>query len=253
VARVRPGTDRELRFTQTEEPDDTDEEPDEADGPADGPLPTSLDDLTTEADPQQFDQTFIAGDAGLTIQGRFDPVAGNRQVIPRVAYVISYNLVYNAARDRWEPDEGNDTAGGEGARMVYSAGASQSIPGNTNETADFDTTTYDTRDEFDSASSAVTVAEDGLYLLLPTATLVPMEDMETVRCYAEVNGDRKTRGENEVSTPASATNAATTAGGTVAQLTAGDDVTMTITNGGAGSADVDTTPHLTAMAVLQVG
>jgi hypothetical protein len=103
VARVRPGTDRELRFTQTTEPDDPDEEPDGDDDQDAGTLPTSLDDLTTEADPQQFDTTFIAGDARLNIEGAFDPVAGSRQVIPRIAYVINYNMVWNPDRQRWEP------------------------------------------------------------------------------------------------------------------------------------------------------
>jgi hypothetical protein len=103
VARVRPGTDREFRFTQPTDPDDTDEDPDEADDPDAGTLPTSLDDLTTEADPHQFNTTFTAGDAQLNIEGAFDPVAGSRQVIPRVAYVINYNLVWNEDRQRWEP------------------------------------------------------------------------------------------------------------------------------------------------------
>jgi len=82
---------------------DTDEDDEEAD--------TSVSDLTTEADPATFDQTFTDDDAALRIEGEFEPVAGPKQVIPRVAYVLNYNLVYNEARDRWEPQKKVSNAG----------------------------------------------------------------------------------------------------------------------------------------------
>jgi len=85
---------------------DTDEDDEEAD--------TSVSDLTTEADPATFDQTFTDADADLRIEGEFEPVAGPKQVIPRVAYVLNYNLVYNEARDRWEPQKKVSNAGGGG-------------------------------------------------------------------------------------------------------------------------------------------
>jgi hypothetical protein len=71
---------------------------------------TSVSDLTSEADPNQFDQTFTDSDAALTIQGAFDPVAGPKQVIPRVAFVLNYNLIYNEERGRWEPQKKSDLA-----------------------------------------------------------------------------------------------------------------------------------------------
>jgi len=85
---------------------DTDEDDEEAD--------TSVSDLTTEADPATFDQTFTDADADLRIEGEFEPVAGPKQVIPRVAYVLNYNLVYNEARDRWEPQKKVSNTGGGG-------------------------------------------------------------------------------------------------------------------------------------------
>jgi len=77
--------------------------PAEDDEDDDEPQETSVSDLTSEADPNQFDQTFTDSDAALTIQGAFDPVAGPKQVIPRLAYVINFNMVYNPERERWEP------------------------------------------------------------------------------------------------------------------------------------------------------
>lgn len=82
---------------------------------------TSVDDLTAEADPETFDQTFQDGDANLRIEGEFEPTAGSKQVIPRIAYVLNYNLVYNEERDRWE---GQKKAGTEAdqARAVLPSG-----------------------------------------------------------------------------------------------------------------------------------
>jgi len=88
--RVRPGAGSAV----DEEPADDDEEAD-----------TSVSDLTTEADPATFDRTFTDTDADLSIEGEFEPVAGPKQVIPRVAYVLNYNLLYNENRDRWEPQK----------------------------------------------------------------------------------------------------------------------------------------------------
>lgn len=79
---------------------------------------TSIEDLTSEAQPEQFDRTFAAADADLTLQGRFDPVAGEKQVLPRVAYTINYNFIWNPDRQRWEPDTGN----GSGVVSVADSG-----------------------------------------------------------------------------------------------------------------------------------
>jgi len=71
--------------------------------------PTSIEDLTQETDPNRFDRTFLSSAADLTIEGQFDPAAGPKQVLPRLAYTINYNYVYNPKRGRWEPDEGNES------------------------------------------------------------------------------------------------------------------------------------------------
>jgi len=79
---------------------------------------TSVADLTSEADPSEFDRTFSADGAPLTIAGDFDPTAGSKQVIPRIAYTINYNFVWNPDRGRWEPDTGNSDAGGAGVSII---------------------------------------------------------------------------------------------------------------------------------------
>jgi len=105
---------------------DTDDESDESEADDDVPaqIPsTSIQDLINPADAQQFDQTFSDADANLNIEGAFDPVAGPKQVIPRVAYVLNFNLLYNEQQGRWEPQRSSDTGnsiGGFGASTALS-------------------------------------------------------------------------------------------------------------------------------------
>jgi len=105
-ARIQPG-----------ESDESDDSEADEDVPAQIPS-TSIQDLINPADAQQFDQTFSDADANLNIEGAFDPVAGPKQVIPRVAYVLNFNLLYNEQQERWEPqrsgDTGNSGSGGLG-------------------------------------------------------------------------------------------------------------------------------------------
>jgi len=104
-------TRRDVRITrdsgETREAGEGETEPEDEGAP-----PTSIEDLTQETQPERFDRTFLSSAADLTIQGEFDPAPGAKQVLPRVGYTINYNYVYNPERDRWEPDEGNGTAGG---------------------------------------------------------------------------------------------------------------------------------------------
>jgi predicted NAD/FAD-binding protein len=106
---------REVRITRDGgEPREAETEPAERDETEDGDLPpTSVEDLALETEPSRFDRTFLSSAADLTIQGAFDPAPGAKQVLPRLAYTINYNYVYNPNRGRWEPDEGKARAAGE--------------------------------------------------------------------------------------------------------------------------------------------
>jgi len=118
---------RELRTRartriQPESDDESDESDDDDDTPAQLP-PSSIQDLVNPADAEQFDQTFSDADANLNIEGAFDPVAGDKQVLPRVAYVLNFNLLYNEQQERWEPQRSGDTGnsiGGFGASTALS-------------------------------------------------------------------------------------------------------------------------------------
>jgi hypothetical protein len=75
----------------------------------DGDAPDDTDDstferLTGEADPERFDRTFLAQSDSFQIGGAVtSPAPFPLQVLPRVAYVINYNVVYDEARDKWVP------------------------------------------------------------------------------------------------------------------------------------------------------
>jgi len=133
---------RELRTRarariQPDESDESDESEADEDVPAQIPS-TSIQDLINPADAQQFDQTFSDADANLDIEGAFDPVAGPKQVIPRVAYVLNFNLLYNEQQERWEPqrsgDTGNSGAGALSGVSRITQTSSQSVPVSTSTT-----------------------------------------------------------------------------------------------------------------------
>jgi len=115
---------RTLAYLNGAASDDSDESDDDGDVPAQIP-PSSIQDLVNPADAQQFDQTFSDADANLNIEGAFDPVAGPKQVIPRVAYVLNFNLLYNEQQERWEPQRSSDTGNSNGG--IVSVAASRTV------------------------------------------------------------------------------------------------------------------------------
>jgi hypothetical protein len=67
--------------------------------------PTPEDVQINAADVDQFDQTYLAQSQNFKIEGEFSPAPFPLQVLPRVAYTINYNFVYNDSRGRWEPQK----------------------------------------------------------------------------------------------------------------------------------------------------
>jgi len=69
--------------------------------------PTPEDIQVNAADVESFDQTFLAQSQNFKLEGQFSPAPFPLQVLPRVAYTINYNFIYNEDRGRWEADTGN--------------------------------------------------------------------------------------------------------------------------------------------------
>jgi hypothetical protein len=251
VARTRPGSDRPLRFTQTTEPDDTDEEPDEDDGPGDGPPPTSLDDLTTEADPQQFDQTFVAGDASLTIQGRFDPVAGARQVIPRVAYVLNYNLVYNGSRDRWEPQKKSNQPAASGTAAVQDAGTNQPVPAGSLVQVQLDTEDYDDHDGLDLTNDQIIIQDTGLYVVTGAVQLDALDAGTLMQVVIQTDGTTNTG--LDVGNPEGSAQETGSSIGTVDRFNEGTAISLHVRHQGSGSETVTGGKRAGRLSVAQIG
>jgi hypothetical protein len=160
---------RELRARarariETSESESTDEEG-EQEGAAQIPQ-SSIQDLVQPADVQTFDQTFTDAGAELDIEGEFEPVAGDKQVIPRIAYVLSYQLVYNPEQERWEPDEGNESGGGAIESTTLEKTTDQSIPTNNTLTrVSFQQTAADSLSASDLSNNALVAPVDGEYRL----------------------------------------------------------------------------------------
>jgi hypothetical protein len=165
VARVGPRGRRLETSVDTQDDDDEDRvEEIEARAEASQELRTSIDDLTTEADPERFDRTFTTADANLTIEGQFDPVAGPKQVIPRVAYTINYQMVYNEDRGRWEPQKKSSGVGGVGAGIFQDEGGQQTVPGDDSlTTVALSGVDFDTFSSVDVTGGSLTIGRDGVY------------------------------------------------------------------------------------------
>jgi len=153
------------------QPDESGEsEPaDDEESPAQIPA-SSIQDLVNPADAQQFDQTFTDADANLDIEGAFDPTAGDKQVVPRIAFVLNFNLVYNEAQERWEPDTGNEGGGVNAQSSVLEKTADQSLPtNNTFSRITFSQTGANGLDAADLSNNQITIPASGTYLV--TASL----------------------------------------------------------------------------------
>jgi hypothetical protein len=252
VARVGPRGRR--RRPDPEDAEDADLDEDEADEDpeetADEPS-TSLEDLTSEADPNQFDQTFRDDDALLDIQGAFDPVAGSKQVIPRVAYTINYNFVWNPDRGRWEPDEGNDNAGANPASLIHvSFGTFPSIPGDgTATTVPFDAVQYDSLDGADLATNSIEFTEAGLYSIRAQVQFNSLDAQAEVT--VEDAGNASPDALAKDITVSAGAQAITTA--TVFPRDSGETISLSVSQD-SGFADVlDGTPSNTYLTVARIG
>lgn len=212
---------------------------------------TSVDDLTQPADPQQFDQTFTDDDTPLSIAGNFDPTAGPKQAIPRLAFVLNYNLVYNEARERWEPQKKSSSSVGGGARLFQTAVVNQNVQPFGSETITLDGTTFEDPNVAQKDGNTIEIQTDGRYLLIAQVTLDGAGDEERYRLSLRVNGNLVSRLDKGVSS-LSPTRSASFHTSTHQDLSAGDAVTMRLFNSQGFSRQVLGQPYATYLEVVQV-
>jgi len=97
---------------------DPDTDPDEDEDEADEADETSIEDIVRSTDPERFDRTFLAETDNFGIGGAVSPpTTYPLQALPRLAYVLNFNLAYNDTKDRWEPQKKSDL----GATVVLDA------------------------------------------------------------------------------------------------------------------------------------
>jgi len=117
---VQRRRDIRLRRTDAEPTDGSQDGTDESDGDDAAINPgTSLDDLISEADPEEFGRTFQVDkdDVPLAVGSEF-PLPLPLQGIPRIAAVVNLNYVYDEEAQRWvkkkvatEEDDGTTVVG----------------------------------------------------------------------------------------------------------------------------------------------
>jgi len=239
-ARIQPDTD------------DESDESEDADGPAQIPS-TSIQDLINPADAQQFDQTFSDADAALDIEGAFDPTAGAKQVIPRIAFVLNFNLVYNEAQERWEPDTGNEGGvSGASARAAHSPTTPQSVPADTTVTVDLTSAQFEQGVTVDTASNQLEIQESGVYLLSAGITYLNVTAEGPVNTIITADSTSQSVGEVFVDTSrVSGTSPQCTTAGLV-DLSAGDTVQLEAFHRTGGSRDLVNAGKQTRISAARV-
>lgn len=130
--------------------------------------------LIQEADPERFDRTFRATDKNFRIGGAINsPSPFPLQTLPRLAYVINYNVVYNEDRERWEPQKKSSPEGKTVGGSHYFLGSNQTIPGNdTNTLVQIDSVDVDTLEAVELDNNKVQILEDGTYYVESHALLL---------------------------------------------------------------------------------
>lgn len=246
---------RELRErARTRIQPDADDESDESEADSDVPaqIPaSSIQDLVNPADAQQFDQTFSDADANLNIEGAFDPVAGDKQVIPRVAYVLNFNLLYNEQQERWEPQRSGDT-GNSGAGALSGASritqtSSQSVSEGSATTLQFDTVASSSIGTVDLSSNSITIDESGAYVLTAGSGYSDLPTDKIVNTIIDAGGTELVNGSTSAST--TVRNAFSTVAIT-AELDAGDTVTVSTIHTGNST---ESTVGLPSICFLAIG
>jgi hypothetical protein len=187
IRELRPR--RRTRITDTESDESTDEA--DADGAAQIPQ-SSIEDLISPADVSTFDQTFTDESAELDIEGEYEPVAGTKQVIPRIAYVLSYQLVYNPEQERWEPDEGNESGGGASRSTTLEKTSTQTLPNSGSFTeVTFGQLGTNTLDAGGVSTNSITVPADADYRCSALCTYGQVDPDADLDTQLEVNGNRE--------------------------------------------------------------
>jgi len=109
-------------------------------------------------------------------------------VIPRIAFVLNFNLVYNEAQERWEPDTGNESGGGALQSTTLEKTTDQTLPGNNvQQTITFQQTATDSLAGADLSNNQITVPATGEYLL--TATIAYLSFDPSADLDARITGN----------------------------------------------------------------
>jgi len=227
---------------ETEEGDETDDQQE-----------TSLVDLQAPADPQTFDRTFLAQKENFRIEGNFSPAPFPLQVLPRVAYTINYQMVYNENQDRWEPQKKSEGGGSSfvGTRTAFKA--SNALADGQVHDIRLYLAVFAEGITVDTTANEIIVEEDGLYQLSAQIRLTDYpEDGKVVPILSAAGSQTVTKTKN---LPRNQLNGAGVTIGLQgsAELVAGDAIEAQIFNSTDGSIELGLSREEHFIEVLRIG
>jgi hypothetical protein len=218
---------------------------------------SSIQDLVQPADVQAFDQTFTDAGAELDVEGEFEPVAGDKQVIPRIAYVLNYNLIYNEAQERWEPQEGNENGGagsgsGVTAVSVLEKTSDQSIPtNNTFAQVSFQQSGPDTLGAAAVSSNQFTAPATGVYECNVALTYISGDSGADLDHKLRVNGTEQSS--YQTIAAGNISGLSTSIGfSKVLELSASDAVTISASGNLTSTAEIEGSPDASYISLKQL-
>lgn len=231
-----------IETAEADEPADEEEEDDE--------FTSTSEAMTSTADPEQFDRTFLAKKENWRLAGPFaSPAPFPLQVIPRMAYVINYSYIFNEDQQQWEPQKKGDLAPGLVSKLTQTAGNSQSIPGGEQTTVvDWSDNPIDTLGGGSVGDDSVTIQNDGIHFLASHVRLGSAEDQMDFDLNIRADGNTVAA----TSDQASGTAEVSSGTSTVVDLEEDDTIDVTVRQDGANAHSTDPDSNVTRFTVARI-
>jgi len=173
----RPAVTTTAQATATAEDAESDAEP-----------ARTLDALRNTGDPNDVGRTPILGTDDIPVTPGEWPLGYPLQGVPRVAVTLSLQYVYNESEDQWERDTGFRSRAGDALNSRGVQTSQQSVPSGVIQRLDLDAARADSAGVVDTTDNAITVDDDGVYLLGAAVEFDGPADGDVIVASIEVDG-----------------------------------------------------------------
>lgn len=149
--------------------------------------------ITSEADPEHFDRTFLGKQENFVLRGDVtSPAPFPLQVIPRVAYTINYNFVWDDSEEAWVPQNPFSGGGGVAGTESFKVAANNQTVGDGGEFIDWSFDDFDDHHDsgnnFNLSTNNYEVPADGIYYFSLNCGFSTFPTGNSVACSIRIRG-----------------------------------------------------------------